>query len=204
VKTAPLEERGETKRFTGFSRVVAEHRLVCLRPNVLGPCSRCWGTHPQKTVHAPLAHGEIPAGRNLPRPEANISSINRQFVNAGLVSGPIRASLPSGEGRRVKWRSAPPGSPGARDHARPGGSLGRSWRFTQRRKDSSFRRVGQCPNFGRNAGFQPAQGPPRWRRYGRIRTPPQVGRFPNTLLKMQGERRQAEARESSFPIPKSP
>jgi hypothetical protein len=70
-------------------------------------------------------HPEIPAGRNLPRPTLSISSINRQFVNVGLVSGPIRASLQSREGYRVKWRSAPPGSPAAREHA-PARRLARS------------------------------------------------------------------------------
>ena len=29
-----------------------------------------------------------------------------------------------------------------------------------------------CPNLSRSAGFQPAQEPPRWRRYAQIRTVP--------------------------------
>ncbi|SPE25923.1 hypothetical protein SBA2_270033 [Acidobacteriia bacterium SbA2] len=35
---------------------------------------------------------------------------------------------------------------------------------------SRVRNGGYCPDLGRNAGFQPAPEPPRWRRYGQIRT----------------------------------
>ena len=36
------------------------------------------------------------------------------------------------------------------------------------------REPGKCPNLARNAGFQPAMQPPRWRRHGQIRTPPNL------------------------------
>jgi hypothetical protein len=78
--------------------------------------------HTQDCLCHDSARAEIPAGRNLRRPGTNISSINRQFVNAGIVYGPTRASLPLREGCRVKSRTAAPSGPSAREHARPGGS----------------------------------------------------------------------------------
>ena len=43
-----------------------------------------------------------------------------------------------------------------------------------------------CPNSGRNAGFQPAPEPPRWRRYAQIRTaPPASGNCHGAMIPIE-------------------